>query len=99
MNLRLSPQSEHYINFYLYILLLITKDRASYTLEQISVERKFVEKYMARYSQQQIHRIQVYIEERRTSQRTSRMIPAMSRWYTGSPYCPVSLASLDTASS
>ena len=54
---------------------------------------------MALYLYYYIQRIKIYIEERRTSQRTSRMIPAMSRWYTGSPYCPISFANFDTASS
>ena len=43
------------------------------------MERKFVEKYMAIYLHYRTQRIKVYIEERRTSQRTSRMIPAISR--------------------
>ena len=69
-----------------------TPRRVRHVPEQISVERKFVEKYMALYLYYYIQRIKIYIEERRTSQRTSRIIPAISRWYTG-----VSLDSLDTA--
>ena len=60
------------------MILLITKDRVPYTSEQISVKRKFVEKYMALYLHHHIQRTKFYIEERRTSQRTSRIIPAIS---------------------
>ncbi len=79
LNLSLPPQSEQYINFCLYMILLITKDRVPYTSAQISVERKFVEKYMALYLRYHMYRTKFYIEERRTSQRTSRIIPAISR--------------------
>lgn len=75
----LPPQSEQYINFCLYVILLITKDRVPYTSEQISVERKFMEKYMALYLHYHMYRTKFYIEERRTSQRTSRMMPPISR--------------------
>ena len=61
------------------MMLLITTDRVPYTSEQISVERKFVEKYMALYLRYHMYRTKFYIEERRTSQRTSRIIPAISR--------------------
>ena len=67
------------------MILLITKDSVPYTSEQISVERKFVEKYMALYLRYHMYRTKFYIEDRRTSHRTSRIIPAISRWYTGSP--------------
>jgi len=55
-----------------------TIDRVPYTSEQISVERKFVEKYMELYRRYHMYRTKFYIEERRTSQRTSRIIPAIS---------------------
>lgn len=42
------------------------------------MERKFVEKYMELYRRYHMYRTKFYIEERRTSQRTSRIIPAIS---------------------